>query len=131
MDVVKKHLNKIRPRAISQNEACPAPREGTPGPCPQMTACAPQTKNFPPPKRGLCPEKINKLGANGVQIEALNSQNRAYRPRIRHQELFFGNFCGLTTDFMKLRVYLGTKTFLFFFFVFTFFVCFTLSNSHK
>ena len=36
---------------------------------PQMTACAPQTKVVPP-KRGLCPEEINRLGASGVQIEA-------------------------------------------------------------
>ena len=36
-----------------------------------------------PPKRGLCPEEINRLGATGVQIEA----------RI-------GVFCGLTPDIM-------------------------------
>ena len=36
---------------------------------PQMTACAPQTK-IVPPKRGLCPEETNRLGAFGVQIEA-------------------------------------------------------------
>ena len=35
----------------------------------------------------------------------------AYRPGIREQELFFRNFCGLTPNFMKLRVYSGTKTF--------------------
>ena len=65
------------------------------------------------PKRGLCPEEINLLGASGVQIEALDSQSRAYRRRIREQELFFRNFCGLTADFMKLRVYFGTETFFF------------------
>ena len=48
----------------------PAPRGGIPGPCPpQMTACAPQTK-IVPPKRGPCPEEINRLGATVVQIEA-------------------------------------------------------------
>ena len=36
---------------------------------PQMTACAPQTK-IVPPKRELCPEEINRLGAFGVKIEA-------------------------------------------------------------
>ena len=46
-----------------------------------------------------------------MQIEALNSQNSAYRRKIREQELFFRNFCGITSDFMKLRVYFGTKTF--------------------
>ena len=46
-------------------------------------------------------------------ISALDSQNSAYRPRIREQELFFRNFCELTR---KLRIYFGTKTF---FFVFT------------
>ena len=43
---------------------------------PQMTACA-------PPKRGQCPEEINRIGATGVQIEAQ-----------------YGVFCGLTPDFM-------------------------------
>ena len=36
---------------------------------PQMTACTSQTK-IVPPKRGLCPEEIYRLGATGVQIEA-------------------------------------------------------------
>ena len=49
----------------------PAPREGFPGLCPpQVTACAPQTKVVPQPKRGLCPEETNRLGVTGVQIEA-------------------------------------------------------------
>ena len=47
----------------------PAPRGGIPGPC--------------PPKRGLCPEEINRLGASGVQIEVQISV-----------------FCGLTPDFV-------------------------------
>ena len=72
---------------------------------PQMTACAPQTK--------IVPRKINRFGASGVQIEALDSQNNAYRRRIREQELFFRDFCGLTPDFTKLWVYFGTKTFFF------------------
>ena len=55
-----------------------------------------------PPKRGLCLEEINRLGATEVQIEAQNSQIGAYRPRIREQELFFRSCCGLTPDFMKL-----------------------------
>ena len=29
----------------------------------------PQTKIVPPPKRGLCPEEINRLVASGAQIE--------------------------------------------------------------
>ena len=60
-----------------------------------MTACD-------PPKRVLCPEEINRLGALGVQIEALNSQNGVYRPRTREQELFFRHFCGLTPHFIEL-----------------------------
>ena len=39
------------------------------GRAPQMTACAPQTK-IVPPKRGLCPEEIYRLGVIGMQIEA-------------------------------------------------------------
>ena len=95
-----------------------APRGCIPGRALQMTACAPQTKIVPPPKRGLCPEEINRLGATEVQIEALDSQNSAYRPSIREQEMFFWNFCGLAPDFMKLCVYFGTKNF-FYFLVFT------------
>ena len=37
---------------------------------PQMTACDPQAKIVSHPKRGLCPEEINRLGAIGLQIEA-------------------------------------------------------------
>ena len=66
-----------------------------------------------PPKRGLCPEEINRLGDTGVKIEALDSQTSAYCRRIREQELYFCKFCGLTRDFIKLRVYFGTKIFFF------------------
>ena len=43
----------------SQMTACAHPNEN----------CAPQTK-IVPPKRGLCPEEINRRGATEVQIEA-------------------------------------------------------------
>ena len=86
-------------------ETGPAPRGGIPGPClPQMTDCAAPNENCASPKRELCPIEINRLGATGVQIEALGSQNSTYRHRIREQEPFFRNFCGLIPDFMKLRV---------------------------
>ena len=96
---------------------CQARRHGRAfrGRAPRMTACAPQTKILLP-KRGLCPEEINKLEATGVQIEAPDSRNSGYRPRIRKQEQFFHNFCGLTPDFIKLRVNFGTKTFFLNFF---------------
>ena len=48
----------------------PAPRGAFRGLAPQMATCAPQTKIVPPPKRGLCPEEINRLRATGVQLEA-------------------------------------------------------------
>ena len=80
---------KIRPAA-----ADPAPRGAFRGRAPQMTACAPQTKIVPPPKRGLCPDEINRLGATGMQIEA----------QIGVCHWYFSNFCGLTPDFMT---YLG------------------------
>ena len=59
----------------------------------------------------MCPKEIYRLGATGMQIEAFDSQNSAYRPRFREQELFFRKFCGLTPDFVKLRVYFWPKTF--------------------
>ena len=62
------------------------PRGAFRGRAPQMTACAPQTK-IVPPKRGLCLEEINRLGATGVQIEA--------QIGVCHQY-----FCGLTPDFV-------------------------------
>ena len=40
------------------------------GRAPQLAACASPNENCPPPKRGLCPEEINRLGASGAQIEA-------------------------------------------------------------
>ena len=58
-----------------------------------MTACAPQIK-IVPPKRGLCPEEINRLGATWVQIEAQ-----------------IGVLCGLTPD---IRTFLGWRPFFFF-----------------
>ena len=58
-------------------------RGGIPGPCPPNDClCSPKRKLFPP-KRGLCPEEINRLGAIGVQIESQ-----------------IGVFCGLTLDFL-------------------------------
>ena len=56
-----------------------------PEPCPpNWLLLPPQTKIVPPPpKRGLCPEEINRLGAFGAQIEAQITV-----------------FCGLTTDFV-------------------------------
>ena len=44
---------------------------------------APPTDCLCPPKRGLCPEEINRLGASGAQIEVQISV-----------------FCGLTPDFV-------------------------------
>ena len=54
----------------------PAPRGHTGAVPPQITACAPHKRNLYPPKRGLCPEEIKKLGATGVQIEAKDSEIR-------------------------------------------------------
>ena len=90
------------------------------GRAPQMTTWAPANENCPPPKRGLCHKEITNFGATGMQIEALDYQISADRPRIRKQELFFRNFCGITSDFIKLRVYFRTKTssFLFFWSIF-------------
>ena len=72
-----------------------APRGTFRGRALPIDCLCPQTK-IGPPKRGLCPEKINRLGATGAQIETKDSQTGVYRPIIREQELFFCNFCGLT-----------------------------------
>ena len=61
--------------------ADPAPRGAYTGAVPPPTDC------LCPPKRGLCPEEINRLGASGAQIEIQISV-----------------FCGLTPDFVT---YLG------------------------
>ena len=45
--------------------------------------CPPNENRAPPPKRGLCPEEVNRLGASGAQIEVQISV-----------------FCGLTPDFV-------------------------------
>ena len=63
----------------------PAPRGALRGRAPKSLLVS--------PKRGLCPEEINRLGATGVQIEPRDSQNTAYHPKIREQELFFRRFC--------------------------------------
>ena len=42
----------------------PGATGGMSGPCP------PQTRNAPPPKRGLFPKESNRLGATGAQFGA-------------------------------------------------------------
>ena len=70
------------------------------------TGCLwPPNENCSPPKRGLCPEKINRLGASGAQIEAQ-----------------INVFCGLTPDFVT---FLGWRPFFFFE------ICFRLENSSE
>ena len=49
------------------------------------------------------------LGASGVQIEALDSQNSAYRPRIREQGLFFRSFCGTEDLFFFFDLHLRIR----------------------
>ena len=46
----------------------PAPRWAYRGRAPPTDCLCPQTK-IVPPKRGLCPKEINRLGASGAQIE--------------------------------------------------------------
>ena len=58
---------------------------------PPKSLLVPPKRKLCPPKRGLCLEEINWLEATGVQIEAVDFQNSAYRRKIREQELFFGN----------------------------------------
>ena len=70
----------------------PTPREGILGPCPpQITACAPQTRNVPI-KWGLCPKEITA----SVPLECISgpepTPNTNLHPRIRGQEPFFADF---------------------------------------
>ena len=53
-----------------------------------------------PPKQGLQPEEINRLGATGVQIKA----------QIGVCQRYFRNFCGLTPDVMT---FWGRRPFFF------------------
>ena len=78
------HLQTVQTAPLIANSWLPdpVPREAYRGRAPQLTACAPQTK-IVPPKRGLCPEEINWLGASGAQIKVQISV-----------------FCGLTPDFV-------------------------------
>ena len=60
-----------------------------------MIAYAPQTK-IVPPKRGLCPEEINRLGATGVQIEAQIGVFAGLTPLFWDEDLFFFFFFEIT-----------------------------------
>ena len=71
----RRHEGANRGRALPTNCLCP------------------QTKIVPPPKRGLCPEEINRLVASGAQIEVQISV-----------------FWGLTPDFVT---FLGWRPFFF------------------
>ena len=82
-------------------DARTVPRGSIPGPCPPKWLLVPPNENCTP-KRGLCAEEINRLGATGVQIEAQISVCHRY----------FRNSCGLTTDFMT---FLEWRPFSFFF----------------
>ena len=68
--------------------AGPTPRGGIPGPCPQMTACAPPKENCASPTEDCAPKKLTGSGL-------LECKFGVYRPYFRY-------FCGLTPDFIKL-----------------------------
>ena len=84
-------MSEPDPKARADLQFWPEHRPGATGG--HFGAVPPQTK-IVPPKRGPCPEEINRLGAIGVQIEDLDSQIGVYRP-------YFCNFCGLTPDFIN------------------------------
>ena len=137
-------LLKSGPAPWGAFRGCAAPNDCL---CPPNKSCA-------PPKQGLCPEEINRLGATGVQIEAWDSQNSAYRFRIygksniflgykpdfgeifNWRPFFFWSYlriCEKSNDLWKHKpgfVEIFELRTLFFF-VFTYFVWSTLSNSHK
>ena len=81
---------------------------------PKITAYAPQTR-IAPPKRGLRPKEINRLGATGVQFEAKIS---VITLEFVSKNWFFVDFaistvcfCGFTPGVMKIHGYFGTKIF--------------------
>ena len=83
-----KDSQSIYSRTFRSSLFRPGATEGIPGPCPPKSLLVPPKRELCPRKRGLCPEEINRFGATGVQIEAWDSQNTGYHPRIREQELF-------------------------------------------
>ena len=109
----------------------PAPRGGIPGPCPPKSLLVPPKWELcpPPPSEDCAPKKLTGL----VLLEC------NWRPEAKilvitlefvSKNCFFVDFaintvcfCGVTPEFMKIRVYFGTKTFsllfLFCFLVFT------------
>ena len=94
------------------------PKESEASPAPQgvFRDRAPKTRNVPP-KRELCPKESNRLSANGMQFEALESQITDHHPRIREQELFFSHilqrhfFLVFNLEFVKILTYFDIKTF--------------------
>ena len=81
---------------ISRFSSGPAPRGGAfRGRAPSNDCLCPPKRKLRPPKRGLCPEEINRLGAIGKQIEAWDFQIGVYRS-------YFRNFWELTPDFIAL-----------------------------
>ena len=68
------------------------PKESEASPAPQgYSGTVPPKQEMCPPKRELCPKESNRLSANGMQFEALESQITDHHPRIREQELFFSH----------------------------------------
>ena len=54
-----------------------------------------------PPSEDCTPKKLTGSGLLESKSRTLDSQNSAYRPRIREQGLFFRNFCRLTLSRLK------------------------------
>ena len=73
------------------------------GRIPQITACAPQTKNVPP-QRGLYPKESKRLGATGVQFGLKHPLNTVL---FVSKNRFFGDFffwCSLSNSREKCFV---------------------------
>ena len=66
----------------------PAPGGAYRGRAPPTGCLCPSKRKLFPPKRGLCPEEINRLGATGAQFKAQISV-----------------FCGLTPDFVTFLLW--------------------------
>ena len=106
-----------------RNSAGTAPRGGILGPCPPNHCLCPPNENCVPPSEDSAPNKLT-----GSVLLECNSRPETPEILVITQEFVSKNcvfrrfcndtvcFCGFTPEFMKSCEYIGTKTFLFFFF---------------
>ena len=105
------------PSLAGQIRPGPAPRGRISGPCPPNNCLCSPNENCAPSSEDCAPKKLTGSVLLECKSRPETPNTLIIALEFVSKNCFFFSFCGLTAEFMKLRVYYGTKTF--FFLVFT------------